>query len=86
MGFLSGWSSFLVTFSGAIAFLAVIFNGIMSFFFPVLGKQDVIFSAAAAVDSRSTLPTGTLFSIFAGAGISGLHCIGVRQGTLPKTS
>ena len=26
MGFLSGWSSFLVTFSGAIAFLAVIFN------------------------------------------------------------
>ena len=26
MGFLSGWSSFLVTFSGAIAFLAVILN------------------------------------------------------------
>ena len=44
MGFLSGWSSFLVTFSGAIAFLSVILNGFMSFFFPVLGSQDVIFS------------------------------------------
>src|ERR1043165_7687524 len=32
MGFLSGWSSFLVTFSGAIAFLAVIFNEYLSFF------------------------------------------------------
>ncbi|HEX9455452.1 MAG TPA: amino acid permease, partial [Candidatus Binatia bacterium] len=46
MGFLSGWSSFLVTFSGAIAFLAVIFNEYMSFFVPVLGSKDVLFSAA----------------------------------------
>ena len=44
MGFLSGWSSFLVTFSGAIAFLAVILNGFVSFFIPALGSQDVIFS------------------------------------------
>src|SRR4051812_34595267 len=36
MGFLSGWSSFLVTFSGAIAFLAVSFTGFAAFFFPVL--------------------------------------------------
>ena len=47
MGFLSGWSSFLVTFSGAIAFLAVGFNGFMSFFFPVLGSNEAIFSLAA---------------------------------------
>src|SRR5512147_3215039 len=46
MGFLSGWSSFLVTFSGAIAFLAVGFNGFMSFFFPVLGSNEAIFSLA----------------------------------------
>ena len=45
MGFLSGWSSFLVTFSGAIAFLAVTFNGFMSFFFPVLGSETAYFSA-----------------------------------------
>src|ERR671910_2155330 len=44
MAFLSGWSSFLVTFSGAIAFLAVGFNGFMSFFFPVLGSNEPLFS------------------------------------------
>src|SRR5947208_9713692 len=36
IGFLSGWSSFLVTFSGAIAFLAVGFTWFMSFFMPVM--------------------------------------------------
>ena len=61
MGFLSGWSSFLVTFSGAIAFLAVILNGFASFFFPVLGSQDLLFSIplplipiSATVDRKST--------------------------------
>src|SRR3989337_3486119 len=34
-GFLSGWSSFLVTFSGAIAFLAGMLKGFVSVFFPV---------------------------------------------------
>src|SRR2546430_10531230 len=45
MGFLSGWSSFLVTFSGAIAFLAVGFTGFLAFFLPVLGAQQSLFSA-----------------------------------------
>src|SRR6266513_4708302 len=48
IGFLSGWSSFLVTFSGAIAFLAVGFNGFMSFFLPVLGSQDAFFLTTVA--------------------------------------
>jgi len=43
IGFLSGWSSFLVTFSGAIAFLAVGFTGFMSFFLPVLGPRRFFF-------------------------------------------
>src|SRR5262250_1490702 len=42
MGFLSGWSSFLVTFSGAIAFLAVGFSGFMAFFIPVLGSEEAL--------------------------------------------
>src|ERR687897_2763074 len=46
LGFLSGWYSFLVTFSGAIAFLAVSLSGFMAFFFPVLGSERVIFSLA----------------------------------------
>ena len=83
MGFLSGWSSFLVTFSGAIAFLAVIFNEYMSFFFPVLGSKDVLFSAALPLVSIN-VTTGTLFSIFVVLAISTLHCIGVRQGTVTQ--
>src|SRR5262245_43789727 len=35
VGFLSGWSSFLVTFSGVIAFLGVGFNGFIYFLFLV---------------------------------------------------
>jgi len=81
MGFLSGWSSFLVTFSGAIAFLAVILNGFVSFFFPVLGSQEVIFSIPLPlVPISATL--GTVFSMAVVLLLSGLHCLGVRQGTL----
>jgi APA family basic amino acid/polyamine antiporter len=83
MGFLSGWSSFLVTFSGAIAFLAVIFNEYMSFFFPVLGSKDVLFSAAIPFVSIN-VTIGTLFSILVVLLISALHCIGVRQGTVTQ--
>src|SRR5512143_1440125 len=62
MGFLSGLSSFLVTFSGAIAFLAVGFNGFMSFFFPVLGSNEAIFSLAVPFFPIK-VTVGTLFSI-----------------------
>jgi APA family basic amino acid/polyamine antiporter len=81
MGFLSGWSSFLVTFSGAIAFLSVILNGFVSFFFPILGSEDVIFSLALPV-IPITVKIGTLFSMGIVLLLSGLHCLGVRQGTL----
>jgi len=83
MGFLSGWSSFLVTFSGAIAFLAVIFNEYMSFFFPVLGSKELLFSAAIPLISIN-ITVGTLFSILVVMLISALHCIGVRQGTVTQ--
>jgi APA family basic amino acid/polyamine antiporter len=83
MGFLSGWSSFLVTFSGAIAFLAVGFNGFMSFFFPVLGSSDPILSIAVP-GLPINVTVGTLFSIGVVLLISGLHCLGVRQGTMAQ--
>lgn len=83
MGFLSGWSSFLVTFSGAIAFLAVTLNGFMAFFFPVLGSEDVVFSIPLPwVPISATI--GTFFAIAVVLILSGLHCIGVRQGTLAQ--
>lgn len=83
MGFLSGWSSFLVTFSGAIAFLAVIFNEYVSFFFPVLGSKDALFSATVPFASIN-VTAGTIFSVAVVVLISGLHCLGVRQGTLTQ--
>ncbi len=83
MGFLSGWSSFLVTFSGAIAFLSVILNGFVSFFFPILGSEYVIFSLALPV-IPITVKIGTLFSMGIVLLLSGLHCMGVRQGTLTQ--
>jgi APA family basic amino acid/polyamine antiporter len=83
MGFLSGWSSFLVTFSGAIAFLAVTFNGFMSYFFPLLGSQQTFFSATLA-GFPVNVTAGTIFSIVVVLLISTLHCMGVRQGTLTQ--
>src|SRR5690349_4663100 len=79
MGFLSGWSSFLVTFSGAIAFLAVSFTGFMAFFFPVLGSETAFFHAAFPGGSIDVTP-GNIFSIVVVILISALHCLGVRQG------
>jgi APA family basic amino acid/polyamine antiporter len=83
MGFLSGWSSFLVTFSGAIAFLAVTFTGFMAFFFPVLGAAEPLFSIPLPF-IPITATVGTIFSIVMVLLISGLHCLGVRLGTVTQ--
>jgi basic amino acid/polyamine antiporter, APA family len=83
IGFLSGWSSFLVTFSGAIAFLAVGFTGFMAFFFPILGSKEVFFSVAIP-GLPINVTVGTLFSLIVVLIISGLHCLGVRQGTVTQ--
>lgn len=83
MGFLSGWSSFLVTFSGAIAFLAVTLTGFLAFFMPALGSQEVIFSIPLPfIPIHATL--GMFFAIAVVLLLSGLHCLGVRQGTLAQ--
>jgi basic amino acid/polyamine antiporter, APA family len=82
-GFLSGWSSFLVTFSGAIAFLAVGFTGFMAFFFPILGSRELLFSAAG-LGLSVNVTVGTIFAIVVVMLISGLHCLGVRQGTITQ--
>lgn len=80
MGFLSGWSSFLVTFSGAIAFLSVILSGFVAFFIPALDSKEILFSIPLPWIPISAT-AGTLFSIAVVLLISGLHCLGVKQGT-----
>jgi len=81
IGFLSGWSSFLVTFSGSIAAIAVGFAAFMSFFFPILGPEHVFFSTTVA-SHPINVSIGTLFSIVAVLIISTIHYIGVRQGVI----
>jgi basic amino acid/polyamine antiporter, APA family len=83
IGFLSGWSSFLVTFSGAIAFLAVGFTGFMSFFLPALGSQEAFFSTTVA-GLYINFTVGNIFSMIVVLLISALHCLGVRQGTVTQ--
>jgi len=79
LGFLSGWSSFLVTFSGSIAAIAVGFASFMSFFFPILGSDNVLFSTAI-IGHSITVSIGTGFSMVAVLMLSGIHYVGVRQG------
>jgi APA family basic amino acid/polyamine antiporter len=81
LGFLSGWSSFLVTFSGSIAAIAVGFASFMSFFFPILSSDNVLF-ATAIIGHPITVSTATVFSIAAVLILSAIHYLGVRQGVL----
>ena len=81
MGFLSGWSSFLVTFSGSIAAIAVGFSSFMSYFFPILGSDNALFSTAI-IGHSVKVSIGTVFSIVAVLILSGIHYVGVRQGVL----
>jgi basic amino acid/polyamine antiporter, APA family len=83
MGFLSGWSSFLVTFSGAIAFLAVGFTGFLAFFLPVLGSQETLLSAGLFGVSIN-VTVGTIFAMGIVLLISTLHCLGVKPGTITQ--
>src|SRR5688500_8311921 len=72
MGFLSGWSSFLVTFSVAIAFLAVSLNGFAAFFFPVLRSETAMFYLPIPFVPISPTP-GTIFAIVIVLLLSSLH-------------
>ncbi len=81
VGFLSGWSSFLVTFSGSIALLAVVFTAFMSFFLPVLSQDRILFSAEI-LSFPLQLSLGHFFSILVVFGLSAIHIIGVGMGTL----
>ena len=79
VGFLSGWSSFLVTFSGSIAAIAVALASFASSLFPVLGLDRLLFSAQVG-GHPITVSAGTVFSIVAVLILSGIHTVGVRQG------
>ncbi|MGH7847713.1 MAG: APC family permease [Candidatus Binatia bacterium] len=81
IGFLSGWSSFLVTFSGSIAAISVGFASFMAFFFPILSSDNVLFTTAV-IGHPIKVSIATLFSIAAVMILSAIHYVGVRQGVL----
>lgn len=81
VGFLSGWSSFLVTFSGSIALLAVVFTAFLSFFFPVLSDQRVLFSLdVSGLPLRLSL--AQFFSMAVVLVLSAVHYVGVGTGAI----
>lgn len=81
VGFLSGWSSFLVTFSGSIALLAVVFTAFLSFFFPVLSGEPPLFSLDIfGLPLRLSL--AHFFSIAVVLALSAVHYLGVGMGAV----
>ncbi len=79
VGFLSGWSSFLVTFSGSIALLAVVFTAFMAFFFPVLSQDRVLFTMRIW-NLSSQISLGHCFAILVVCVLSAVHYVGVGMG------
>lgn len=80
VAFLSGWSSFLVTFCGSIAALAVGFTAYMAFFFPSL-SQDRVFFDFDVFGLPFRFSPATLFSVLAVLILSAIQWIGVREGS-----
>ena len=81
VGFLSGWSSFLVTFSGSIALLAVVFTAFLAFFFPILSAEHVLFSVDF-LGLSLTLSLAHFFSMGVVLVLSAIHFVGVGMGAM----
>ncbi|MEE9185899.1 MAG: amino acid permease [Candidatus Binatia bacterium] len=79
-GFLSGWSSFFVTFSGSVASLAVGFTDFMAFFFPLLGRNGDSFSVEG-LGFTFQLSVASIFSICVLLFLSMVHIAGIKQGS-----
>jgi basic amino acid/polyamine antiporter, APA family len=79
VGFLSGWSSFLVTFCGSIALLAVVFTVFVSFFFPVLALDRTLFSFAV-FGHEVGISLGHFFALLVVYVLTTIHYAGVGLG------
>ena len=79
-GFLSGWASFFVTFSGSVAFLAVGFTDFMAFFFPILERNRMFFSIDVLGFALQVSPA-PIFSISVIFFLSMIHIAGIKRGS-----
>ncbi|MFQ5850095.1 MAG: APC family permease [Candidatus Binatia bacterium] len=80
LGFLSGWSSFFVTFSGSVASLAVGFTEFMAFFVPLLKRNQILFSLEG-LGFPLQLSLAPVFSISVILMLSIIHVVGTKQGS-----
>ncbi|NIO06722.1 MAG: amino acid permease [Deltaproteobacteria bacterium] len=80
MGFLSGWASFFVTFSGSAASLAVGFTQFIAFFVPALDRTRVLLNLEILGLSYS-LTAASLFSIGIVLLLSLIQVMGIKQGS-----
>lgn len=79
-GFLSGWSSFFVTFSGSVASLGIGFTQYLAFYFPVLDRKNAfmdlaLFGAAIHVSAGQLAAVGLIFVL------SLVQSLGIRRGS-----
>lgn len=79
-GFLSGWASFFVTFSGSVASLAVGFTEFMAFFFPILERNRMFFSIEVLGFALQVSPA-PIFSISVIFFLSIIHVAGIKRGS-----
>ncbi len=80
MGFLSGWASFFVTFSGSAASLAVGFTQFIAFFVPPLERTRTLLTVELWGFSYH-LTLASIFSIGIVLFLSGIQVVGIRQGS-----
>ena len=80
VGFLSGWASFFVTFSGSAASLAVGFTAFIAFFVPALEQTRSLFSLEI-FGLTLQLSLASVFSIGVILFLSLIQVIGIRQGS-----
>ncbi len=80
LGFLSGWSSFFVTFSGSVASLAVGFTEFIAFFIPSLERHQILFSMKV-LGLPLQLSPASIFSIAVIFLLSLVHMVGIKEGS-----
>ena len=81
--FLTGWTSFVAGFSGAIATTAIVFPIYLSRFIPVAGSQDAFFAVPIIPGTlQLTFSPQTICALVLVWGLAFIHLRGVGPGTL----
>lgn len=84
-GFLTGWTSFVAGFSGAIAASAVSLSGYLGRFFPIAGDNTPIVSLPLGIITLSLSPQ-KLLALVAIFGLSLIHMLGLGPGRVVQNA